>query len=117
MERLKNRKKNNMKVMVSKVMERELNKFFKDKPPFNKYSFEYGECSVEEYNFHIGDPMDNEVDWLYEKSKFKFIEVIYPEEYYAMPTYITTTMLLRCFRHSNKTLESFMKQVEMEVEI
>ena len=69
MERLKNRKKkNNMKVMVSKVMERELNKFFKDKPPFNKYSFEYGECSLEEYKFHIGSPMDNEVDWLYEKS-------------------------------------------------
>lgn len=117
MERLKNRKKNNMKVMVSKVMERELNKFFKDKPPFNKYSFEYGECSLEEYKFHIGSPMDNEVDWLYEKSKFKFIEVIYPEEYYAMSTYLTTNVLLRCFRHSNKTLEGFMKQVEMEVEI
>lgn len=107
-----------MYVMVSKKMASELRKYFKDKPPFNKYGFQFDELSERLYALNVDMyPENHENDWQADRGLFKFIRVVYPDDYYAMPRYLTTNDLSRCFRSSDGTFKGFMEQVANEIEI
>ena len=107
-----------MKVMVSKVMCRELNKYAQTQPVFNRYEFQFDELPPRLYEWHVRmDSYKYENDWQEDKGLFKFIRVIYPDDYYAMNKHLTTNDLERCFKHSDGTYNSFMNQVMKEVEI
>lgn len=107
-----------MKCMVSKVMVHELNEYFKDKPPFNKYKFEYTEFEPLNYKWYVGgDYWNNSQDWKQKTGTFKVIKVVYPEEYYACSNYLTTNDLTKCCQRANRIYERFMREVANEIEI
>lgn len=107
-----------MKVMVSKTMCRELNKYAQTQPIFNQYEFQFDELSRRLYEWNVNmDSYKYENDYQVDKGLFKFIRVVYPDDYYAMPRYLTTNDLERCFQHSDGTYQSFMNEVMREVEI
>lgn len=49
--------------------------------------------------------------------KFSVIKIIYKAENYANPTFLTTKDLLRCFAHSDKSIDSFINAVADAVAI
>lgn len=101
-----------MRVKVSKTMVKQLQKEFKN------YLIVYEEMTINDYRWCVNsDLLGNENDYDYEKSKFKVIKVLYPYEYYAMPKYLTTNDLGKCFRKSNKTYNSFINEIKNEIEV
>jgi len=105
-----------MKAQVSKVLVKELNKQFKERG-WN-YGFNYCETGLDSYRTYINMfYADSENDWIESRGMMKYIAVIYPAEYYALPKYLTTNDLVDCFRRSDRTLNGFVNAVRREVEI
>lgn len=104
-----------MKVKVTKVMTDEINKYFqKNGIGYTAYFVEY---SPTEYNIYVGSSMCHENDYDWTKNKMKAIKIAYPDNYYAMPRYLTTDDLYKMFWKCNKTIDGFMKELHSEVEI
>lgn len=92
-----------MKVKVTKVMAKLLNE------KFPQFTFR-----VEEHTTGwFSDPLDYNP----KTGHTKMLVVYYPGEYYALPKCFTTTDLAKCFKHSDHTLDGFLKQVWSMVEI
>lgn len=96
-------KNRTMKVKVTKVMAKLLNE------KFPKYSF-----SVEEHTTGWWSDPD---DYNPRTGNTKMLVVHYPASYYALPKSFTTSDLVSCFKHSDHTLEGFLKQIWSMVEI
>lgn len=106
-----------MIVQVSKVMVKELNKQFKDRN-WSFCKFDYREADLLTYRTHVNCfVMDSENDWIASKGKMKYIAVVYPDEYYSLPRYLTTNDILKCFRDSDRTFDGFVNEIKLEVEI
>lgn len=100
-----------MVVKVTKKMASVLAKEFKD------YEIEYQEMTEQVYSYCVDiDSFKHENDYDFITNKFKVIKIIYPADYYALPSYLTTNDLLKCFEKSDKTYNSFIEKVKDEIE-
>lgn len=73
---------------------------------------------AEEYKSYVDfDMLAHIDDYDYGTLKFKVIQVNYKIECYAIPKYLTTKDLLRCYKHSNGTAEDFVNEICKEIEI
>ena len=96
-----------MKLKVTKTMVKTLNKYAKDKP----LTFFYNTTSPANYErFVDSDLFRNESDFDYNTGVFKYIEVIYPPDFYALPGTLTTNDLKRLYV-SGDTVETFCNRV------
>ena len=104
-----------MKAIVSKVMAKTLNNALNT----IDMKIEYHEMSYEAYSTFVSyDTLEHTNDWNFEKSVFKVLRIIYPEEYYAMPQYATTNDLQRILRNTSKnTLEEFVNEFYKEYQV
>ena len=101
-----------MKVKVSKVFADYLNKLAKqgvldiDHAEVRTFS----ECG---YTLNVGDPWDAEQygDYDYNNDEYKAIVVVYPDEYYALPKYLSTELLTTTFNWFKVTNEEELKEM------
>lgn len=101
-----------MQTKVTKKMAALLNKNFKN------YEIKVTNLTVDEFKFKVNYSLfDDLEDFDSSSNTFKVIKVLYPFEYYAMPTYLTTRILTRLYENSDKTLEGFLQQVFNSIEI
>lgn len=106
-----------MKVKVSKVFADFINKTAKELG----FKAEASVVTMSErgYRLNVGldaalDAEDNgDYDWA--EDEYKVIKVLYPEEYYAMPTYLTTASLTKEFRRRGVTTEAELKEMVKEM--
>lgn len=82
------------------------------------YDIVYGEMDHSLYGAYVDYNYSSYAyDMNYSTNKLKYIKVIYPDEYYAIPTYITTMDLIRIYKHcTEKTLDAFIKEFNAEVD-
>lgn len=93
-----------MKVRVSKVMAKVLAKAIQE------YKIIWEDMTPRDYDVYVGGLcgyFDN----------YRAIKVIYPDSYYACPRYITTNDLVKAFKSSDGTLDSFIEQIRDMIEI
>ena len=104
-----------MKVMVSKTM----TKFLKTNVKINCVeTIQYREYTPKEYERYVNwDLLTNEIDFMADKHKFKVIQIIYTDDCYAMPKYLTTRKLINEFRNSDKTINGFINAIASAIEI
>lgn len=102
-----------MKVKVSKVFADFINKTAKELG----FKAEASVVTMSErgYRLNVGldamlDAQDNgDYDWC--EDEYKVIRVAYPDEYYAMPQYMTTAFLTKEFRRRGVTTEAELKEM------
>lgn len=101
-----------MKVKVSKTMAKQLQK------NFDNYTITYKTMYLCDYKVLVDhDDYMHENDFNLNTYKFSVIVVEYPSYFYAMPKYLTTNDLLKCFRRSDKTYKGFIEEVKKEIEV
>lgn len=99
-----------MRVQATKVMTNAINKYLQEHG--EKMRAEYRTASPEHYKTYVDyDLWNNEGDYLPEQARMRYIQIIYPEHFYAMPGYLTTRELLKIFKKSDKTYNGFMDAV------
>lgn len=103
----------NMKVKVSKTFAAYINKTAKALG----FKAEASVVTMSErgYGLNVGldamlDAQDND-DYDFLEEEYKVIRVVYPDEYYAMPKYLTTASLTREYRRRNVSTESELQQM------
>lgn len=104
-----------MQVKVSKVMAKFLNEnLLKSKG----YKAVFQEFTPDQYSLYVSyNIMDNENDYNYNSGKMKSIKIVYPDDYYAVPRFLTTNDLVKIFKNSDKTVSGFLVQLWNEIEI
>lgn len=106
-----------MKVKVTKSMYKELNKALKNQDATSIYEFQFVNLNPN-WNFDLDDTdlhLDNEGNWV-----CYAIKVVYKDECYAMPNYISTADLRNIFKKYNCDgyyLEQFLNNVIDEYEV
>jgi len=106
-----------MKTIVSRPMAAALRSFCSD------YSVSYHEISREEYSRRVDyDIFNHENDFLPKSGKMKVIKIEYPQDFYAMPTYITTNDLCKAGKDLKAsgqalTLENYLRAVYRTIEL
>lgn len=96
-----------MKVKVSNPMAKAIAK------AMNERGIKFDECKVRKFSersyvlsvagtYGMFDARDNG-DYDYVKEEYKAIQIVWPYDYYAMPTYITTKDLSRWHKESHAT--------------
>lgn len=106
-----------MKVKVSKVFADFINKTAKELG----FKAEASVVTMSErgYRLNVGldamfDAQDNgDYDWA--EDEYKVIRVAYPDEYYAMPQYMTTASLTKEFRRRGVSTEEELQQMLREM--
>lgn len=106
-----------MKVKVSKVFANFINKAAKELG----FKAEASVVTMSErgYRLNVGldamlDAQDNgDYDWC--EDEYKVIKVLYPEEYYAMPKYLTTASLNKEYRRRGVTTDAELKEMVKEM--
>ena len=102
-----------MKVKVSKVFANFINKTAKELG----FKAEASVVTMSErgYRLNVGldaalDAEDNgDYDWA--EDEYKVIRVVYPDEYYARPTYLTTASLTKEFRRRGVSTADELKEM------
>lgn len=85
---------------------------------FPGYSVTLEKLSAETFRRYVDmDIYRHEIDYSAKTGKFSVLRIKYPDEFYAMPSYLTTADLSWLFRSSDRTWESFLKQIEREIKI
>lgn len=104
-----------MQVKVSKTMAKFLNEnLLKSKG----YKAVFQEFTPDQYSLYVSyNIMDHENDYNYNTGKMKSIKILYPDNYYAVPRFLTTNDLVRIFKNSDKTVSGFLNQLWNEIEI
>lgn len=106
-----------MKVQATRVMANALNKGAREHG--KAYAFRHITVTPQEYERYIDSDLftaEDYGDYNASTGKLRAIKVVYPDEYYAMPRYLTTRALNREFV-SGDTAESYIKRVLESVEI
>ena len=105
-----------MKVQATSTMAKEIAKALKAKGL--DYKAKQVKLTEREYSWYVGDTYDAEDygDYDYTKQEYRAIMIIYPDNYYACPRYLSTRELKDIFT-SGDTLEKFMAKVVEAVEI
>lgn len=104
-----------MKVKVTKTMAAAIKKSMRAMYPAVTVSLETYKPDV--YSRNVGSVWENEQDYDYSSGQFKCIRIVYPDEYYAMPRYLTTRELRYIAGRCNGTLDGFMHAVKQAIEI
>lgn len=106
-----------MRVQVSKTLTTWLNKKFKQHNI--PYKAIYTTMTGRDYDILVGDSsMDTlEYDYNFTTGKYRVIKILYPDNYYACPQYLTTTLLLRLARGIHGDANLFYKNIITEIEI
>lgn len=82
------------------------------------YVFRLEKFTPDQFKMFVDvDIWKNEADYNAATGKMQAIKVIYPDEYYSMPRYLTTYELVKIFRSSDKTATGFLQAVKDEIEI
>ena len=104
-----------MQVKVSKVMVKFLNNnLLKSKG----YKAVFNEMTTDQYCLYVNyNIMDHENDYNYNTGKMKSIKILYPDNYYAVPRFLTTNDLVKIFKNSDKTVQGFLNELWNEIEI
>jgi len=63
------------------------------------------------------DKSTGDLDYDYKIDKYRVIEIIYPPEYYATPSYLNTRQLNKIFKDSDKTLNGFKRELKQALEV
>ena len=101
-----------MKVKVSNPMVKFLNAHI------NGMKFVLEKYTVDNYRITVDyDLFRNETDYNTKTGLMSTIKVLYPNEYYAMPYYLTTRELNKLFLMSDHTAAGFIKEIRAAVEI
>lgn len=106
-----------MKVKVSKVFADFINKTAKELGI--KCEAQVVTMSERGYRLNVGldamlDAQDTgDYDWA--EDEYKVIKVLYTEEYYAMPTYLTTASLTKEFRRRGVNTDAELKEMVKEM--
>ena len=104
-----------MKVKVTKTMAAAIKKSMRTMYPCVTVSMQT--YKPDTYSWYVGSVWENEQDYDYTSGQFKCIRIVYPENYYAMPRYLTTRELQRIAGRCDGTLDGFMKAVYAAIEI
>ena len=101
-----------MKVKATNPMTKLLNE------NLSAYLFRLEKFTPDQFKVFVDvDIWKNEADYNPTTGKMQAIKVIYPDEYYSMPRYLTTYDLVKIFRRSDKTMTGFIQAVKDEIEI
>lgn len=102
-----------MKIHATNVMAKAIAKAMQEK------GMKFEECAIHKfsergYALNVGDIYEayDRGDYDYTTGEYKVIQIVWPYNYYAMPTYLTTAELNRIHRDSHATtLEEYMNAV------
>ena len=101
-----------MKLTTTKTFANFLQKQFKN------YKFSQEKLTESQFSFYVDyDIYENEPDYDYETNKYNVIKVLYPQNYYATPTYITTKLINILYKKANNNFDTFLKLLKDEIEI
>ena len=101
-----------MLVCASKKMSVFLNKQYKE----IGFRFSYIEFNRDQYAVYIDyDIMRHTNDYNAGSDKFRVIRLDYPAEYYALPLYITTNLLSKCYKDSDGSAGGFLDSLQDEI--
>lgn len=70
-----------------------------------------------EFSIKVGSAFQHDDDYNVSTGMMQVIMIIYPENYYAVPRYLTTKELRSAYHHSNGTYDGFMDEIAELVEI
>ena len=70
-----------------------------------------------EYSIKVGNVFHHDEDYNITTGRMQVIMIIYPDNYYAMPHYLTTKELRAAYHNSNGTYDGFMDEIAELVEI
>lgn len=104
-----------MKVKVTKTMTAAIKKAMRTMYPAASITLET--CKADTYSRYVGSVWENEQDYDYTSGQFKYIRIVYPDNYYAMPRYLTTRDLQHIAGRCDGTMDGFMKAVKAAIEI
>lgn len=106
-----------MRIAATTTMAAALNKAFKAKG-YKGYKAKQVYLTADQYRWEVGDIYDAEDygDYNDDKRAYRAIVVLYPDDYYACPRYLTTKDLNRLFSKGD-TLESYTTRVAEDCEI
>lgn len=106
-----------MRVQVSKTLTVWLNNQFKQHNI--PYKAVYTTMTQREYDWQVGDTsMDTlEYDYNFTTGKYRVIKILYPDDYYACPQYLTTRQLIHLAQNINRSEEKFFNNIRQEIEI
>ena len=106
-----------MRIQATKVMTNALNKGAREYG--KEYAFRHITATPQEYERYVDRDLftaEDYGDYDINTGKFRAIAVVYPDDCYAMPRYLTTRELNREFVKGD-TYESYIKRVLESVEI
>lgn len=106
-----------MRVEATKTLTAWLNNQFKQHNI--PYKAVYATMTQREYDWQVGDTsMDTlEYDYNFTTGKYRVIKILYPNDYYACPQYLTTTLLLKLARNIHGDANLFYKNIITEIAI
>lgn len=105
-----------MKVAPTKVMAKELAKYFKDKKIIE--SIDYEEMSLDKWRWYVNSfEFPTEYDVNPRNGNYRAIRITYNYECYACPRYLDFNTLNRLAQNCNRSFDTFMKNVWKEIEI
>lgn len=101
-----------MIIKVTKKMVSEIQKAFAKIGKVKNYKVEFVKFKNELYQFFVDSNMRSfDYDYNFADGQWVVIKIIYPDDYYALPEYLTTVDLLGIFRKSDKTFDGFMQKI------
>ena len=103
-----------MRVQVSKTLTAWLNNQFKQHNI--PYKAIYATMTQREYDWQVGDT-SMEYDYNFTTGKYRVIKILYPDDYYASPNYLTTSTLIRLAQGIHGDANLFYKNIITEIEI
>lgn len=103
-----------MRVEATKTLTNWLNNQFKQHNI--PYKAIYATMTQREYDWQVGDS-SMEYDYNFTTGKYRVIKILYPNDYYACPQYLTTTLLLKLARNIHGDADLFYKNIITEIEI
>ena len=103
-----------MRVEATKTLTAWLNNQFKQHNI--PYKAVYATMTQREYDWQVGDT-SMEYDYNFTTGKYRVIKILYPDNYYACPQYLTTTLLLKLARNIHGDANLSYKNIITEIEI
>ena len=103
-----------MRVEATKTLTAWLNNQFKQHNI--PYKAVYATMTQREYDWQVGDT-SMEYDYIFTTGKYRVIKILYPDNYYACPQYLTTTLLLKLAHNIHGDANLFYKNIITEIEI
>lgn len=106
-----------MRVEATKTLTNWLNKKFKENNI--PYKAIYTTMTQREYDWQVGDTsMDTlEYDYNFTTGKYRVIKILYPDNYYACPNYLTTSILIHLAQGIHGDANLFYKNIITEIEV